>query len=55
MYLGNVAGPLVGSSISALLGFRWVFIATAALVLINTWQLHAGMRKLGAAREQKSV
>lgn len=55
MYLGNVAGPLVGSSISALLGFHWVFIVTAALVLINTWQLHAGMRKLGAAREQKSV
>ncbi|CAJ0999778.1 multidrug efflux MFS transporter [Sodalis praecaptivus] len=55
MYLGNVAGPLVGSSISALLGFRWVFIATAALVLINTWQLRAGMHKLGAAREQKSV
>ncbi|BAE73294.1 putative transport protein [Sodalis glossinidius str. 'morsitans'] len=55
MYLGNVAGPLVGSSISALLGFRWVFIATAALVLINTWQLHAGIHKLSVARERKSV
>lgn len=55
MYLGNVAGPLVGSSISALLGFRWVFIATAALVLINTWQLHAGIRKLSIAHERKSV
>lgn len=55
MYLGNVAGPLVGSSISALLGFRWVFIITAMLVILNTWQLHTGMRKLDVAHEQKSV
>lgn len=54
MYLGNVAGPLVGSSISALLGFRWVFIATAALVLINTWQLHSGIRKLSIARASRN-
>ncbi|NGH41961.1 multidrug efflux MFS transporter, partial [Escherichia coli] len=26
MYLGNVAGPLIGASVSAMAGFRWVFI-----------------------------
>ncbi|HBV38473.1 MAG TPA: multidrug transporter subunit MdtG [Erwinia sp.] len=39
MYLGNVVGPLIGSGVSALGGFRWVFTATAIVVLINTVQL----------------
>lgn len=39
MYLGNVVGPLIGSGVSAIGGFRWVFAATAAVVLINTVQL----------------
>lgn len=39
MYLGNVVGPLIGASVSAMAGFRWVFIATAVIVLINLWQL----------------
>ncbi|TYR93412.1 multidrug efflux MFS transporter, partial [Citrobacter freundii] len=34
MYLGNVAGPLMGATVSAMAGFRWVFIATASIVLI---------------------
>ncbi|PYA99384.1 multidrug efflux MFS transporter, partial [Serratia marcescens] len=29
MYLGNVVGPLLGSGISAMMGFRWVFAVTA--------------------------
>ncbi|MBA8088763.1 multidrug efflux MFS transporter [Citrobacter sp. RHBSTW-00089] len=33
MYLGNVAGPLMGATVSAMAGFRWVFIATACIVL----------------------
>lgn len=37
MYLGNVAGPMMGAAVSALAGYRWVFIATAAVVLINVW------------------
>ncbi|AOI32551.1 multidrug transporter subunit MdtG [Citrobacter freundii] len=37
MYLGNVAGPLMGATVSAMAGFRWVFIATASIVLINIW------------------
>lgn len=39
MYLGNVAGPLMGASVSAMAGFRWVFIATAVVVFVNFIQL----------------
>ncbi|MGE9551913.1 multidrug efflux MFS transporter [Erwinia amylovora] len=39
MYLGNVVGPLIGSGVSAIGGFRWVFAATAVVVLANTIQL----------------
>ncbi len=39
MYTGNVVGPLMGATVSAMAGFRWVFIATAAIVLINIGQL----------------
>lgn len=35
MYLGNVAGPMLGAAVSALAGYRWVFFATAMVVLIN--------------------
>jgi len=45
MYMGNVAGPLMGASISAMAGFRWVFIATAVVVLINIWQLAIVLRQ----------
>ncbi|XTZ37513.1 multidrug efflux MFS transporter [Salmonella enterica] len=46
MYLGNVAGPLMGASISAMAGFRWVFAATAVVVLINLWQLALAFRRI---------
>ncbi|UDJ81374.1 multidrug efflux MFS transporter [Kosakonia oryzae] len=46
MYLGNVAGPLMGASVSAMAGFRWVFIATAVVVLINFWQLVLAFRRV---------
>lgn len=39
MYLGNVVGPLMGSAISAAAGFRWVFAATAVVILVNSVQL----------------
>ena len=42
---GNVLGPLVGSGVSALMGFRWVFVITAVLVLCNTLQLFFAFRK----------
>ncbi len=45
MYLGNVAGPLMGGGISAIMGFRWVFVGTAIVVLVNTLQLMRFYRK----------
>lgn len=45
MYLGNVVGPLMGASVSAMAGFRWVFVATALVVLCNIWQLALAFRK----------
>ncbi|TKV21272.1 multidrug efflux MFS transporter [Citrobacter sp. TBCS-14] len=45
MYLGNVAGPLMGATVSAMAGFRWVFIATASIVMINIWQLAVALRR----------
>jgi len=49
MYLGNVVGPLLGSGVSAIGGFRWVFTATAIVVLINTVQLMLVWRRRKAA------
>ncbi|TFZ51064.1 MFS transporter [Serratia proteamaculans] len=48
MYLGNVVGPLIGSGVSAVLGFRWVFVVTAVLVLINCLQLRSQFNKVEA-------
>lgn len=45
MYLGNVAGPLMGATVSAMAGFRWVFIATAVIVMINLCQLALVLRQ----------
>ncbi|MGO2084140.1 multidrug efflux MFS transporter [Vagococcus sp.] len=33
--LGQVAGPLVGSSVAGLYGYRFVFVATAILIILN--------------------
>ena len=44
MYLGNVVGPLIGAGVSAMVGYRWVFIATALVVLLNVWQLAVMLR-----------
>ncbi|AGN87379.1 multidrug efflux MFS transporter [Enterobacter sp. R4-368] len=46
MYLGNVAGPLMGATVSAMAGFRWVFAATAVVVFINLWQLLLAFRRI---------
>lgn len=51
MYLGNVAGPLIGASISAMAGFRWVFVATAMIVLINLWQFLIMLRRTKPVRQ----
>ncbi len=45
MYLGNVIGPLIGASVSAMAGFRWVFAATAVVILLNIIQLAVILRR----------
>ena len=45
MYLGNVARPLMGATVSAMAGFRWVFAATAVVVLLNVIQLAIALRR----------
>ncbi|HAT7706252.1 multidrug efflux MFS transporter [Enterobacter sp. CFEC121] len=55
MYLGNVAGPLIGASVSAMAGFRWVFAATAIVVLINIIQLAIALRRRRQMAEAKSA
>lgn len=48
MYLGNVAGPLMGAGVSAMAGFRYVFAATAVVVLLNVWQLVVAFKRKNA-------
>lgn len=55
MYLGNVAGPLIGASVSAMAGFRWVFAATAIVVLINIIQLAIALRRRRQMAEARSA
>ncbi|MDH2067584.1 multidrug efflux MFS transporter [Pantoea sp. GD03673] len=59
MYLGNVTGPLLGAAVSAVAGFRWVFLATAVMVLINVVFLTRFYRRpktaLPASADKSSV
>lgn len=54
MYLGNVAGPLIGASVSAMAGFRWVFAATAVVILVNIIQLAFALRRRQQIAQAKS-
>lgn len=54
MYLGNVAGPLMGAAVSAMAGFRWVFAATAVVVLVNILQLAWAMRQRRLQKVRRS-
>lgn len=39
-YMGSVLGPMLGSSVAAYMGYRWVFYVTSGLVFINlVWSL----------------
>lgn len=55
MYLGNVAGPLIGASVSAMAGFRWVFAATAVVVLLNILYLAVVLRRRRQQEANRSV
>ena len=35
MFLGNSMGPLTGGAVAAAFGLRWVFLVTAAVLLVN--------------------
>ncbi|MEY8710642.1 multidrug transporter [Mangrovibacter phragmitis] len=55
MYMGNVVGPLMGASVSAIIGFRWVFVVTGVVVVLNILQFALVLRKrnqLAAARRE---
>ena len=54
MYLGNVAGPLMGATVSAMAGFRWVFAATAVVILVNIIQLAFALRRRQQIAQAKS-
>jgi len=55
MYLGNVVGPLIGASVSAMAGFRWVFAATAVVVLLNIIQLAVALRRRRQKAERAGI
>ncbi|WP_435929238.1 multidrug efflux MFS transporter [Dryocola sp. BD613] len=55
MYLGNVVGPLMGAGVSAAVGFRWVFIVTALVVLVNVWQLGFALRRKQQKDKQRNL
>lgn len=55
MYLGNVAGPLMGAGVSAMVGFRYVFAATALVVLLNVWQLAVAFRWKNARQQMRDT
>lgn len=49
LYLGNMIGPMMGSTVSAIWGFRCVFVATSVLVMLNALQLFINVRRLPPA------
>ncbi len=40
MYLGNIIGPMLGSTVSGFLGYNMVFFVTTAIVLLNLVLFH---------------
>ena len=49
LYLGNMIGPMMGSTVAALCGFRWVFVATSLMVAVNALQLFISVKRLPRA------
>lgn len=50
-YMGSVLGPMLGSSVAAYLGYRWVFYATSCLVAINLIWSFVNFRKYLKVKE----
>ncbi len=55
MNLGNVTGPLLGAVTSASLGMRWVFLASAVVILLNLIYLSLTFRRAGRAGTLKEA
>ncbi|MFQ7233698.1 MAG: MFS transporter, partial [Enterococcus hulanensis] len=43
---GNVVGPMIGSSVSSIFGYRGVFVSTSALVLTNYLLVHRNTKEI---------
>lgn len=43
---GNVMGPMIGSSVSSIFGYRGVFLSTSLLVLINYVSVHRNTKEI---------
>lgn len=43
---GNVVGPMIGSSVSSIFGYRGVFLSTSLLVLINYLSVHRNTKEI---------
>lgn len=49
---GNVVGPMIGSSVSSIFGYRGVFISTSALVLTNYLLVHRNTKEIAEKTQQ---
>lgn len=49
---GNVVGPMIGSSVSSIFGYRGVFISTSALVLTNYLLVHRNTKEISEKLHQ---
>ena len=49
--MGNVAGPLIGSSVSGLFGYSGVFLSTTVLVIVNLFWVRQNTRVLREEHE----
>lgn len=49
-FMGNIFGPLIGSTVSGMFGYGGVFLSTAFLVLINIGWVHHSTKGIDAKK-----
>ena len=49
-FMGNIFGPLIGSTVSGAFGYGGVFLSTAFLVLINIGWVHHSTKEIDAKK-----
>lgn len=52
--MGNVAGPLIGSSVSGLFGYSGIFISTTILIIINLFWVRQNTKVLREKNNKKT-